>query len=224
LPDNSPITFDIMPSAPPSEVSFGQHHHLTDFERHVADEQVLPPWWEKWISGLDRACWIVDALDEDVKSGRKGTHRVLTRVQDLSPQARSRLTLIIFARENEVPEPVLKHLREIYPDAGDSETRLRPVQLAPLDAVSAASFVGDATIFSKVCDLIRDNRLESLAGYPVVLKQLKRGSRTPASRSDSLESVIGVPDPRAPPPAPTGGIERAMTYRNPCGAVRLHRP
>lgn len=158
-----------------SDAPFGRLHHLTSFERYGGDADALPEWWEEWVAGDERACWIVDALDEDARSGGKASHRLLNHVEELTPEQRSRLLLLLFARENEVPPKIRERLSELYPPAGEgAEPGWFVTQLAPLDAAAAADFLGRDGSFQRVCRLIRANKLQSIAGYPSALDCLRR--------------------------------------------------
>ena len=46
------------------DAPFGAFFHLTNFERGMPVNAV-PDWWDAWRESELRACWIVDAIDED---------------------------------------------------------------------------------------------------------------------------------------------------------------
>jgi hypothetical protein len=170
---------------------FGTFFHLTNFERHVP-EDAFPAWWGDWRRCESRACWLVDAVDEDAKDHSRGAQRVLGLVSGLTSHERARLCLLIFARENEVPKKVGQWLREIYGDPGKgADSAFERVRLAPLDFDSAQDFVGDDEVFARVRDLITSNRLQSIAGFPSVLDRLKRyGPDEPVTSNQVWRDVV----------------------------------
>jgi hypothetical protein len=160
-------------SQPPN--GFGSYFHLTNFERHRVDLGQVPAWWQAWRDSDARGCWMIDAVDEDARFGSGGTYRALDELEMLTAEQRSRFHLLMFSRENEVPPRTLKRLHEIYGDwQEDAGTGLRRLRLAPLDARSAMEHVGGPDEFARVCSLIRQNRLQSIAAYPSVLDRLRR--------------------------------------------------
>jgi hypothetical protein len=157
-----------------ADAPFGRFFHLTNLE-YRTPEDALPYWWDDWRASDSRACWIVDAVDEDAKDHSRGAFRVLGLVEALSTKDRSRLRLLMFARENEVPQRVARRLSEMFGESGDgADSPFHQVRLAVLDFESARDFVGDEETFARVQALIKSNRLESIAGYPSVLDRLKR--------------------------------------------------
>ena len=158
-------------TAVPGQSPFGRFVHRTDFERDSSDE-IVPSWWDEWRQSPERACWIIDAVDEDGRSGSKGSHRLMNVVSALTPGKRSTLCVLMFARENEMPKKVEERLREIYgePDIAEG-VKYCVLRLAPMDAECARGFLGDEA-FKRACKLITLNHLQSVAGYPSVLQRL----------------------------------------------------
>jgi hypothetical protein len=147
----------------------------TFFEYSSAAMEMKPPWWETW-KGCDgqRACWILDALDEDNRRYQH-IHRVLDLVQGLSPETRRRLFLLMFVRENERPRNVDQRLGEIYESSGPTHNGdLQVMRLAPVCARIARQIVGSDEAFHRVCRLITENRLQAVASLPIVLQSLSR--------------------------------------------------
>lgn len=143
---------------------FGEFICLTQLESYSQLSKPLPDWWSEWIKSSKKACWIIDALDE-------GDHRVvglsdyfLSELKKLK-NARDRLILIISSREAELPLKFLDSLRKIYGD--DFVT----VELAPLDRVNAGQIV-DKKSFQNALTIIKRFKLQSIAGYPAVVKYL----------------------------------------------------
>lgn len=156
----------------PDRSPFGRNVHATMFEQQ--GQATAPPWLADWQGGTDRACWIVDALDEDARGRLKQMHWILDRIESIPDTARDRLLLLMLARENEVPEDIRSRLEKVYGkrDAGD-DGKFLILRLAPVDANIAMQIVGVGNI-DKVCSLIKQNRLESIAALPVVLEYLAR--------------------------------------------------
>jgi len=170
---------------------FGKNVHKTLFEEHGVGAAIDPPWWTAWQGGKGRACWIVDALDEDARGRLKQMHEIMNRVEALPSQTRNRLLLLLFARENDVPEDITKRLGQIWgkPGKGDDGGFLF-FRLAPVDAHIAKEIVDAAQptdgSFEKVCALVEQNRLQSVASLPVVLEYL---ARLPAGAKTTVEDV-----------------------------------
>ena len=157
-----------------AEAPFGSFFHLVDFEPPYASDGTLPTWWEKWKDSNNRACLIADALDDDARNQGRGAAHILEAVKNLTSQERMRLSLIFFARETDLPKKLEDRLKEIYGGTGDgSGAEYRVVRLAPLDARSAEGLVG-TSVFPKIRQLILENRLNAVAGFPAVLQSLAR--------------------------------------------------
>lgn len=43
--------------------------------------RLRPLWWDPWKDGDQRACWIVDAVDEDERQGRDQAYRILDLIE-----------------------------------------------------------------------------------------------------------------------------------------------
>jgi len=155
----------------PSEGPFGTFVHRTDFEEE-SHEEILPPWWQDWIGSDARACWIIDAVDEDGRTGSKETRRILNTCGNLPPEKRAKLCCFMFGRENELPKQIEQRLGEIYGQPEPEEGRYCVVRLAPLDADMALDYLGSEDAFERVCKIIGDNGLQSVAGYPCVIDRL----------------------------------------------------
>ncbi len=151
---------------------YGRFFHATLFESRLAVD--VPRWWEKWLTSTKNALWIIDAVDEDVRRGGDAIYRILGRLEDLQPQDRNRLRVVIFTRESEEPSEVRDKLRELYPNGGSREpTGLQVVRLAPLSSLDARELLGgDPGRFDRVCQIITRNQLQDIAWYPAVLGAL----------------------------------------------------
>jgi hypothetical protein len=175
----------------PDRSLFGRNVHATLFEQQGAATD--PPWWAAWQDGTDRACWIVDALDEDARGRLKQMHGILDRIEALPNPTRDRLLLLMLARENEMPEDIRSRVEKTYgkPGGGD-DGKFLILRLAPVDASIAKQIVGaGSTVFDKVCTLIKQNRLESIAALPVVLEYLARQpADTKATTADVWRGVL----------------------------------
>lgn len=147
---------------------FGEYIHETSFDKGGTKEAVLPGWWSRWSQDAKaRACWIVDAIDEDPKGSQ--TFAILKQVRSLKPAARQRLALVMFCRENEFLRSIRNELTEIYaPDPERGIVRL----LAPITEDIARVIAGGEEALHRVREIIRLNRLQQVARFPAVIRCL----------------------------------------------------
>jgi len=115
----------------------------------------------------------VDAIDEDGRRGTGDTLRILQELKKLSSEQMSRLCFIGFARSGEVPDDVTGELAETFKKQNPTWVGGLNVELALLDAKSASDLLGGSNALRHVVELIRANRLESVAPYPAVLLRLR---------------------------------------------------
>ena len=141
-----------------------EHVERTCFEE--AGEAIPPPWWDEWKTGTDKACWIIDAVDEDERRRTGHVNRILRLVEALPKSVRRRICLFFLVRLSEIPETFEEALVSIF------GTGLRRVRLAGLDRVAAETLV-TSDRFADVCEIIRANDLQEVAAFPPVLKYLK---------------------------------------------------
>lgn len=153
---------------------FGKYFFGTLFEQGGMGVEAMPPWWDEWRRSTARACWIVDAVDEDERRGFRQFMAILDAIDELSAEERSRLTLLVLSRENEVPPDAKARLNEIYGDPSGELPRpyIRRL-LAPPDADTARAIVGGTEPFERVCSLVAKNRLQGVVCLPAVLDSLK---------------------------------------------------
>ena len=154
-----------------SENPFGQFCHAVMFQRFGIVAAVEPTWWAEWKADGQRACWIVDAIDDDARREDKRVHEILDLVEQLAEAERKRLLLLMFCRENEQPPEVLERLGELYAIERDRDSLLT-VRLAPPDSEEAARIAGSHAKFARVCQLIKANQLEPIGGFPCVIQEL----------------------------------------------------
>ena len=175
-----------------SKSPFGEFLHGTFFETFGQGADIEPHWWGAWQGARARACWIVDAIDEDERCKHRRAHTVLNLVENLNREARERLLLLMFSRENEIPEKVEKRLQEIYDSPGGrTGTRFRILHLAPVDRLIAGLISGSKERFKTVCHLIERNRLQAVAAYPCVIRSLgKRQRGTALTPRDVWQDVV----------------------------------
>lgn len=167
---------------------FAKNVHCTLFEMEGLGAPLEPDWWSGWQAGNGRACWIVDALDEDARGRLKQMHEILKRIEALHSATRKRLLLLMLSRENEVPPDIDKRLRKIYASTDNQDGDFLTLRLAPVDAHIAEEIVEHTKpgSFEKVCSLIKENRLQSVAALPVVLEHM---ARLPAGTRATPETV-----------------------------------
>lgn len=159
------------------ESPFGSYCQITFFEAG-RNTEIVPSWWEPWLRGASHACWIIDAIDEDERRGDRQIYRILELVEQLSVVQRSRLHILFFARENEIPESFEAQLTDIFGNwSTRGDTGPRKLRLAGLDRESARYFLG-ASDFDRVCKTIEENRLQAVASLPAALEFLQRSDST----------------------------------------------
>jgi hypothetical protein len=130
-------------------------------------------WWDEWSSAPEAqpAVWIIDGLDEGADQNDRLLTAVLKCLGRLSDSHRDRLRLMLFSRPHSGLTDFREQLRSLYPHY--TERVLREFELARVDRATAEAIVGKPD-FPRVLDTIRENQLESVAGFPVVLGFLKR--------------------------------------------------
>ncbi len=153
----------------PQTARFGEYFHRTSFEEYAVGGEIFPTWWEKWLSSDHKACWLVDALDEDYRRNYNQMFSILNRLGELRDNKRRCVTVILFCRENDVPSKIRTRLNEVY-----GESSVRDICFAPLDLENAKTFIGSVENQKRVFDLITSNNLGVLGGLPTVLDCLKR--------------------------------------------------
>jgi len=162
-------------SKPDSTIPFGRFFHLTSFDEDRISADVDPGWWNEWQQGGERACWIIDAVDQDYRQGNRRTNQIIRRIEELDKGTRSRLLLMVFARRDEMPPEVGKKLEAIYGLAESQGSEgLHVLKLAPPDRTLARAITGnDDESFQRVCQTIERNRLKQLAAFPAAILALK---------------------------------------------------
>ena len=163
----------------------GVYIESTFFERAGLIAGVGPKWWAEWQELEEqRACWIVDALDEDKEN--RGMHAILDLIEELQPEVRERLSLLMFCRENEQPEDVKQRLVDIY------GKNLQMMRLAPVcEPIARIITALDDDSFGDICGLILQNKLQAVASLPIVLKCLaKQEPDTTIIMSDLWRQVL----------------------------------
>lgn len=160
------------------ESPFGRFGIATFLNRVGKGFDIKPSWWDEWKVLDQRACWVVDAIDEDWSRGR-AVFSILQFLEALPPDVRARLTLLMFCRENEQPGGVLQSLRQLYPPiAGDGG--LVELTLAPPDHDEAIRIAGDESKLETAKQVLLQSSMQSLGALPTVLKVAARYS--PSSR------------------------------------------
>lgn len=175
------------PALPPG---FGDFHARVCFETLGRDARVKPLWWDDWMHGEGHACWIIDAIDEDERSGDRRIDEILCLLEDLG-EARARLHALFFCRESEVPPAFLDRAERLFGTWSPSRPGgLRRLRLAGLDRESARNFVG-ADAFERIYRIIEIGGLKELASLPIVLRHLKdRQLREPLDRLEIWREVL----------------------------------
>ena len=129
-----------------------------------------PSWWKEWKQQEEqRACWVVDAIDEDWHSDNRVISDLLGLVKVIQPEVRKRLSLILFCRKNEEPKEFRKTLERLY-----SPKEIVRLELMPPDENEAVKIAGSPEKLEIVRTLITNNNLKTVGGYPVVIQQLAK--------------------------------------------------
>lgn len=135
----------------------------TSFEERAP--RLRPLWWDRWKDGDQRACWIVDAIDEDERHRRDQVYPILELIESLPESSRTRLFSIFFVRISDIPKAFDERIGQLF------GTGLKRVRLTGLDREAAKTLVG-AEQFGRICALLRDNGLREVAALPPVLLHL----------------------------------------------------
>ena len=166
---------------------YAKFQHFTSFEEFGLSSELMPVWWDKWLRSGGPACWIIDALDEDIRSKNRHAHYILDQLNGIEKR-NSELAVIMFCRESELPASIENRLSEIYSGA----TLKRAFYLAPMDRKSAQLMLDDdPRHFARVCQVIEINGLRGLGGIPTVLKCLSNwNSQAPVTPGDLWQHVL----------------------------------
>ena len=160
------------PALPPAQAPKA-NVHLTSLDQESSAEQIPPLGWDEWKQSDAQFLWIVDSLDE-AEECRKGVLQdVLNVLKNLAPDERDRLTLLLFAREVEVPLPFRDELKTLYPTSPHQPQGFACLRLAPMDRQEARNYLGSNDALDRVSSLIERCSLSGLAPYPVVLDYLR---------------------------------------------------
>jgi len=145
-----------------TELDLGKYVWHSSLEQHTIGCRLEPGEWAEWCNGQDRACWILDAIDEAELIETNVSARIAHLLEGLNEEARGRLKLIMFGRETEIPSPFTDSLRTLYQDD------FRDVELMPLDRDNARRMVPEQT-FAAVLSVIQDKRLQGVCNVPAAL-------------------------------------------------------
>jgi hypothetical protein len=145
---------------------------LTELGRPGVEHHIPPTWWDSWSNDpAAPAVWVLDGLDEAADRNDRSMSIVISSLDCLPETHLGLLRLAMFTRPHTGLSGLHDQLRSLYPRfTGRS---LREFTLARVDRRVAESLVGAAD-FPRVAEAIRRNQLESVAGFPVVLRFLKR--------------------------------------------------
>jgi len=155
----------------------------TNLDRHSVGLPLQPVGWDKWLSSDRRATWIIDSLDEG-ESIQDNLHQILLRdLELLTPDARSRLKIIVFCREVSLPRPLLDGLKGIY------KGNLAAVELLGLTRAGERHMLSEAT-FGSVLEKIREHDLQSVAQFPAPLRHIERHLGMSLTKDAIWEGVL----------------------------------
>lgn len=156
----------------------GHRLTLTALGSPGVEHEVPPPWWKDWerCIGPRPAVWLIDGVDEGLDRNKHLFDRILGLIDNISPDHLRTLRLVLFSR----PHGELGDFRqELWRGYGlTNEGRGSPLfWLARLDKAAAEVLVGKER-FPAVLDLIRTCNLQTVAGFPIVLRYLKHYPET----------------------------------------------
>jgi hypothetical protein len=164
---------------------------LTELGRPGVDREIPPDWWGRWLrepTALPAVC-IIDGLDGGADQNDRLLDAVLTPLERLTDGYLRSLRLVLFSRPHTGLVTFRDRLGHLYPRY--TERALREFTLARVDRGTAEALVGPED-FPRVLEAVRGNGLESVAGYPVVLRFLKRHpSATGLSLVEVWRGVLG---------------------------------
>ncbi|HZZ77363.1 MAG TPA: hypothetical protein VFE62_02530 [Gemmataceae bacterium] len=150
---------------------------LTTLGAPNADATVPPEWWADWKRNpAAEAVWLIDGVDEGCDRNRHLFNRILQVIGATPTDHLKQLRLILFSRPYADASDFRDALNRTYPGICG---RYEPCQfwLARLDREAAERMVG-AERFPAVLEMIQQNKLETVSGYPVVLHFLAAHSAT----------------------------------------------
>jgi hypothetical protein len=161
---------------PEAQNLWGLRSALTRLGQPGAEQDVPPRWWDEWRheDQARPAIWLIDAIDEGLDRNHYLFAQILQAIDEAEPSHLCELRLILFTR----PHPELGGFSEQLEDRFARIRRgPRRYWLARLDREAAEKLVG-AERFSAVVDVIRNNDLQRVAGFPVILRYLAKYPKT----------------------------------------------
>jgi hypothetical protein len=137
--------------------------------------EIPPSWWFEWTRARNprRAVWIIDALDEAADQSNQALDSIVQALYNLKNKQILNLRLALFSREHQGLADFRSKLLELY--RSHCGTTLKEYELGRLDRTQAEELIGGAD-FPKVLAIIKNNRLNSIAGFPVILNLLRKYS------------------------------------------------
>ncbi|GAF77540.1 unnamed protein product, partial [marine sediment metagenome] len=149
------------------QLKLGEHVWFLPLEEHTVGCLIKDPEWDRWCSGTERACWIVDSFDEGELLQPNIWTEIKRLIKDADEAARDRLTLIIFVRETEAPEGLIKFLTQFYGQ------NFIDVELMPLDIKNARRMIAQKD-FDATLAAIRTHSLQGVCCIPAALEYISR--------------------------------------------------
>jgi hypothetical protein len=143
-----------------------------------ASRDTPPPWWNEWILDEDPkpAIWLIDGVDETLDHDHHLLQRIISTLETTPIGHLRCLRLLLFSRPYTELTEFRQSLQTFYTGI-TQHTQICQYWLTKVDRTAAASLVG-VDRFAAVEELIRNNRLQPVAGYPVVLSFLKKYRET----------------------------------------------
>jgi hypothetical protein len=157
----------------------GERIAITKFGQPSAERDVPPSWWHEWLTAtqLGPAVWLLDGVDEGLDRNCHLFDMCLRTIESAPAERLRDLRLIVFSRPYAEIGDFKSQLERNFPSTRNPSA----FWLARLDRDAAEAIVG-ADLFPAVCDLIQRNDLQTVAGFPIVLRFLKKYGKEPGLR------------------------------------------
>ncbi len=153
-------------------------------ERHTIGRSIKPPGWDEWrLSRDQKACWIIDSIDEGEIIQPNIHTEIISLLEGVGKHTCSRLKVVVFVRESEVPEELWLFLKQHFEDS------FADVELLPLDQQSAERIVGGHRL-DIIERVIQRFTLQSVARYPAALEYISRHDDCNLSETEVWRGVL----------------------------------
>ncbi len=151
----------------------------------ILQPTILPLNWESWRNSRNQGVWCIDALDE-ASQGSRAPRAIVQALSGLSPEARTRINLLVTCRENELPPQFAEQLQQLL------NCECRTLRIAAPSRREAEEICGSSAALVQVLDTIQRSSLQDLAEHPAALRWLaQRDVVERETRAGVWRGVIG---------------------------------